>query len=522
MHRIDLSNHLKVGIVIVLSTLLISCGGSPTESDPSADSQQAGPPGGSTLLSASLGPAIEIEKATNGFDADTAPGPNLPEGSPVEWTYVVTNTGGVDLSQVYVRDDKILGLVGCPKVRLAAGASMTCTASDTATDGQYANVATVTARDGRGTQVSEQDPSHYYGAGDQLAAIKIEKATNGQDADFRPGPILLVGEEVTWNYVVSNEGSVDLAGVTVTDDQGVLVDCPQTTLEVGESMTCTATGTALAGQYTNLGTALASFEGEGGSVSDTDPSHYFGAVPEVDIEKATNGVDADTPTGPGICINGLVLWTYKVTNTGNVRLTDVRVSDDPLGGIDCPKSALDPDESMTCTARGTAPNEPDVQYGNVGSVEAWALGHTERVYDEDPSHYISIERENEPPDCSGAFASRETLWPPNHMFVNIGVLRVVDPDGDSVWITIDSIFQDEPVNDVGDGSTSPDGRGVGTDTAEVRAERAGPGNGRVYHIAFTAYDGCDGYCSGEVQVGVPHDRKDVPVDDGAVYDSTAP
>ena len=58
--------------------------------------------------------------------------------------------------------------------------------------------------------------------------------------------------------------------------------------------------------------------------------------------------------------------------------------------------------------------------------------------------------------------------------------------------------------------------------AEVRAERAGPGNGRVYQIGFTAYDGCDGYCSGEIKVGVPHDKKDVPVDDGAVYDSTAP
>ena len=108
--------------------------------------------------------------------------------------------------------------------------------------------------------------------------------------------------------------------------------------------------------------------------------------------------------------------------------------------------------------------------------------------------------------------------------VAVNVLGVTDPDGDPVSITIDSIYQDEPVDTFGDGSFTPDGQGAGTDTAEVRAERAGteevPGNGRVYHIGFSASDG-HGVCSGEVMVGVPHDEKDDPVNDGALYDSTA-
>jgi hypothetical protein len=520
MSQIRFSRLLGLGILFVLSALLISCGSGPTEPNPSADSSLAGPPDGLRDLSANAGPAIQIEKATNGFDADSAPGPNIPEGDPVEWTYVVTNTGGADLSRVSVRDNR-LALVGCPKIGLAIGASMTCRANGTARAGQYANLATVTAKDAMGTQVSDEDPSHYFGAGDQLAAIKIEKATNGEDADFGPGPTILVGDKVTWTYVVRNEGTLPLTDVTVTDDQGVLVSCPQDTLAVGETMTCSpATGTAEAGEYMNLGTANATFVGEGGSVSDTDPSHYFGADPQVDIEKATNGVDADIPPGPGICVGGSILWTYEVTNTGNVPLTDVQVGDDNLGSIDCPKSELGPEESMTCTADGTAPAQPGEPYWNKGSVVAWALEGAVKVYDEDLSHYISAE--NRPPVCSEAFASQETLWPPNHKFVAIEVLGVVDPDGDQVSITIDWIHQDEPVNDVGDGNTSPDGRGVGAHTAEVRAERAGPGNGRVYHIGFTAYDGCDGFCSDEIEVGVPHDKKDVPVDDGATYDSTAP
>jgi hypothetical protein len=116
------------------------------------------------------------------------------------------------------------------------------------------------------------------------------------------------------------------------------------------------------------------------------------------------------------------------------------------------------------------------------------------------------------------------LWPPNHKFVKVKVHGVTDPDDDPITINIDSIFQDEPVNGTGDGNTSPDGKGVGSSAASVRAERQGSGNGRVYHIAFTANDGNGGTCSGEILVGVPKSqgKKGGPVDDGALYDSTAP
>jgi hypothetical protein len=132
---------------------------------------------------------------------------------------------------------------------------------------------------------------------------------------------------------------------------------------------------------------------------------------------------------------------------------------------------------------------------------------------------------NQPPDCSNAYPSVDTLWPPNHKFWAVDVLGVTDPDDDPVSIVIDGIWQDEPVDTYGDGKFTPDGMGVGESTAEVRAERAGtkkvPGNGRVYHLFFTADDGRGGTCEGEVLIGVPHDVKDTPVDDGALYDSTA-
>jgi streptogramin lyase len=135
---------------------------------------------------------------------------------------------------------------------------------------------------------------------------------------------------------------------------------------------------------------------------------------------------------------------------------------------------------------------------------------------------------NEPPVCTGAYPSVNLLWPANHQFVPVQVLGVTDPDGDSIAITIKSIFQDEPVDTFGDGKFTPDGKGVGTAVAELRAERVGtpkvPGDGRVYHIGFTADDGNGGTCSGSVKVGVPHDqgKRIVPVDGGPLYDSILP
>jgi hypothetical protein len=133
---------------------------------------------------------------------------------------------------------------------------------------------------------------------------------------------------------------------------------------------------------------------------------------------------------------------------------------------------------------------------------------------------VTVTLSNQPPDCSAATATPVTIWPPDKTLYPVTVLNVSDTDGDPINITIDSIFQDEAV---GKGKNSPDGQGVGSSTAEVRAERDGNGDGRVYHIGFTASDGLGGLCSGSVRAGiVPHDQGgDLDaVDGGPLYDST--
>jgi len=62
----------------------------------------------------------------------------------------------------------------------------------------------------------------------------------------------------------------------------------------------------------------------------------------------------------------------------------------------------------------------------------------------------------------------------------------------------------------GSGNTGMEGRVDGTATAEVQAESGGRGNGRVYHIGFTAHNTNGASCSSEVLVSVPHNKAAQP------------
>ncbi|MDJ0765720.1 MAG: hypothetical protein QNJ97_22240 [Myxococcota bacterium] len=133
---------------------------------------------------------------------------------------------------------------------------------------------------------------------------------------------------------------------------------------------------------------------------------------------------------------------------------------------------------------------------------------------------------NQPPDCSAAYADPSDLWPPNHKFVSVAILGVSDPDGDPTEIEILAITSDEPTaTDKGSGGAkhAPDAQGVGTNTPQVRAERSGKRNGRVYQVLFSAQDTGGAECSGSVTICVPHDQGggNDCIDDGQRYDATA-
>ncbi|HEX3129697.1 MAG TPA: hypothetical protein VH394_20345 [Thermoanaerobaculia bacterium] len=324
-------------------------------------------------------PGLQIIKLTNGQDANAAPGPEIAFGGAVTWTYQVKNTGDVTLSNLSVTDDKGVA-VSCPKTTLAAGESMNCTGSGTAQACQYENLGTVTGKTPSGQTLTASDPSHYFGK--VSPALDVEVKVNGDDADTPKGPEVQVGSALSFTYIVKNTGDAALSGIQVSDSQGVSVSCPKTSLAAGESMTCTGSGTAQAGQYSATGTA----SGTGPcntNASDSDPVHYYGVTPGLKIVKLTNGQDANVAPGPEIPVGSTVTWTYQVTNTGEVALSNLSVSDDKGVAVSCPKTTLAAGESMTCTGSGKA---QACQYENLGTVTGKTpSGQT--LTASDPSHY---------------------------------------------------------------------------------------------------------------------------------------
>jgi uncharacterized repeat protein (TIGR01451 family) len=231
------------------------------------------------------------------------------------------------------------------------------------------------------------------------AAINIVKKTNGTDNNSPTGPYIPIGAPVTWTYEVTNPGTVPLNNITVTDSMGVTTayvsgDTSNIgVLDLTETWLYQASGTAVAGQYSNIGTATG-YSG-GFPVSDTDPDHYFGSSPCIHIEKSTNGYDADSPTGPTITVGGAVLWEYVVTNCGAVPLSNIIVTDSMgvtpayVSGDTSNIGVLDFTETWIYRASGTAVAG---QYANTGYVTGTPPDLPD-VSDDDPSHYFGHTQE---------------------------------------------------------------------------------------------------------------------------------
>ncbi|MBN2355052.1 T9SS type A sorting domain-containing protein, partial [candidate division KSB1 bacterium] len=342
-------------------------------------------------------PAIEIEKATNGEDADLPTGPKIRVGDPVTWTYLVTNTGDVPLNNITVTDDKGV-VVTLPATTLAPGESMIGTATGIATAGQYQNVATVAGLAPDGTRVTDTDPSHYYGEEPEGGKFH-DLNKNGLEEYTEP---LLGG----WTIVLKNlDTGAEFTVQTISDPADPNFgkwffpeNLPAGTYLVSEVLqsgwvqSCPPGGTYTIlykadGTYELLSTPPPGFH-------ELDFGNYeFTANPDIDIEKATNGEDADSPPGPEIHVGDPVTWTYVVKNTGNVPLCNIIVTDDQgvtpayQSGDDNKDGCLDLTETWLYEAKGSAVLG---QYKNTGKVTGDYKETT--VIDEDPSHYIGTEK----------------------------------------------------------------------------------------------------------------------------------
>jgi hypothetical protein len=115
-----------------------------------------------------------------------------------------------------------------------------------------------------------------------------------------------------------------------------------------------------------------------------------------------------------------------------------------------------------------------------------------------------------PPVITGASASPNVLWAPNHRLVEIAVAyQASNACGGGGITTSLAVSSNEPVLGPGGGSgdTSPDWVVVNNRLVQVRNERAGTGTGRIYTIEITASDEYGQTATELVFVSVPHDQR---------------
>jgi hypothetical protein len=112
-----------------------------------------------------------------------------------------------------------------------------------------------------------------------------------------------------------------------------------------------------------------------------------------------------------------------------------------------------------------------------------------------------------PPVIESIVAVPDELWPPNHRMVPVTLTVDVTDVCDSMPVcSISGVESNEPVNGQGDGNTAPDWELTGALTLNLRAERAGNGNGRIYTVRVNCSDGSGNASTDTVEVAVPHDQ----------------
>ncbi len=108
------------------------------------------------------------------------------------------------------------------------------------------------------------------------------------------------------------------------------------------------------------------------------------------------------------------------------------------------------------------------------------------------------------PPSLNVTVSPDSLWPPNHKYVTVEAAFSQTSDVSS--ITLLSITSNEPDNGQGDGDKPNDIVIVDNDTFDLRAERSGGGNGRIYTITYQATNTCGNTVTTTATVAVPHDQ----------------
>lgn len=119
------------------------------------------------------------------------------------------------------------------------------------------------------------------------------------------------------------------------------------------------------------------------------------------------------------------------------------------------------------------------------------------------AQFVVTVRDTTAPAMGSVTPSQATIWPPNHKMVAVTVSALASDLVGVTSLKIISATSSEPDNGLGDGDTAGDIQVTGDLTLNLRAERAGKGNGRTYTITVEARDAANNPSTKTCTVFVP-------------------
>ena len=206
---------------------------------------------------------------------------------------------------------------------------------------------------------------------------------------------------------------------------------------------------------------------------------------------------------------------------------------------DCPADAVVALDAVTCTADATftataldncdGPSQEAHAFAFTGpGSQAWSYAFAD-ASGNGASCTQTVTAEDSAAPVVTPSSAPVVLWPPNHKYERVtladcgaafdGCEGEVDLDGGAGSILLVTSDEPEDGKGNGDGSTRNDMVIVDGHTVDLRAEREGTGNGRVYTITYEVSDASGNTTTATCQVAVPHDqgKGSAAVADAPVY-----
>jgi hypothetical protein len=183
--------------------------------------------------------------------------------------------------------------------------------------------------------------------------------------------------------------------------------------------------------------------------------------------------------------------------------TDITQSNDP--GL-CGATVTYPDatKSGNCSVNPVTSNHPSGSFFPVGTTNV-VITDTKLNGSTATCDFDVTVNDTEFPVVTQPTTNPNTLWPPNHLLVDVAVNYTATDNCPLTCVL--TVSSNEPINGLGDGDAEPDWEVVDDHNVRLRSERAGKGGDRIYTITTTCTDASGNTTVKTSTVSVPSSMK---------------